>query len=131
MWSALLKTHFNAHMNCLRRALHFACDSWWFYSPPVRPTSRSQRPPWRCEVLQLLLLVNAYELQAGKSPTQKVIQLLQDMAAKGRAEKQAEQVADRSGGGFPRRRRDELARGRSSQGIDYVSTLSGFLVHVG
>jgi len=43
-------------------------------------------------VLQLLLLVNAYELQAGKSPTQKVIQLLQDMAAKGRAEKQAEQV---------------------------------------
>merc|ERR1719515_84649 len=43
-------------------------------------------------VLQLVLLVNAYQLQEGKSPTQKVIQLLQDMAAKGRAEKQAEQV---------------------------------------
>ncbi len=70
-----------------------------------------------------------YDFHAGKSPTQKVTQLLQDMAAKGRAEKQAEQVADRSGGGFPLRRRDELVRGRSSQVIDYVSTLSGFVVH--
>ena len=42
-----------------------------------------------------MLLVNAYQLQEGKSPTQKVIQLLQDMAAKGRAEKQAEQVPAR------------------------------------
>jgi uncharacterized protein YoxC len=43
-------------------------------------------------VVLLAVLANAYNLKAGVSPTQKVIQLLQDMAAKGRHEKQEEQV---------------------------------------
>merc|ERR1719498_1273080 len=43
--------------------------------------------------LFLLAAVPAYELQASVTPVQKVIQLLQDMTAKGRAEKQAESIA--------------------------------------
>merc|ERR1719446_1671915 len=44
-------------------------------------------------LLFLLAAVPAYELKTSVTPVQKVIQLLQDMTAKGRAEKEAESVA--------------------------------------
>jgi len=44
-------------------------------------------------VLALLALAQGYELNAKVTPVQKVIQLLQDMSAKGKAEKQDEAVA--------------------------------------
>jgi len=46
----------------------------------------------KMRVALLLLCAAGYQLRSGVSPTQKVIQLLQDMAAKGRQEKQDEEV---------------------------------------